>query len=55
MPPGVDEYLSGKSFESLMVTRRKAGMGFAPDSLVAICCDGGGVSVGVKDEQITTP
>lgn len=36
LPPGVEEYLSGMSVELLMITRRKAGMGFAPESLVAM-------------------
>lgn len=30
------EYLSGMSESELMVTRRKAGIGFAPESLVVI-------------------
>jgi len=45
VPPGVEEYLSGISFESLMMTRRNAGMGFVPDSLVAI-----GDSIGAKQK-----
>lgn len=36
VPPGVAEYLSGMSESELMVTRRKAGIGFAPESLVVI-------------------